>query len=457
MQAPLMSAFPNSPQLPEPDGLPDKLRDAAPQSGKPQSVAPLSPHPGRYRWPLFIFLLAALAAAWFLRPGPGTRPAPSSTIRTARAIHGVLEKTRRVAGSIIARRFANIAAPILQAPDQGRGLTLIYLAASGSKVQEGEVVARIDDQAVRDHLDDVEAGLSQAALDIRRREAQLVYQMEALRQRLRVAKATLDKANQDARAIPARTAITQEQLQLAVEEAREVYRDAQKQIPLTEERQEADLNLYRLNYQKEVRHRNRHLTDRDRCTIKSPIGGMVVLQTGYRGGEPRQIQIGDLVSPGQPFLRVMDTGSMQLDATINQSEAELVRIGQPADLHFDAFPGLTLNGRVEAVGSLAVGGRRLNYNVRRIPVRIGIEESNTRVIPDLTASADIQVAQPVDGILLPREAVIETDGKNVVYVKQAGAFVPREVAIGASNDTQVSVTSGIQAGDEVALEPPSGM
>jgi len=452
-----MSAFPNTPR--SSNRLSHRSPEAAPENGQPQPVAPVSSPPHRYRWPLFTFLLAvltALAAAWFLRPGAQARPAPSSTIRTARAIHGVLEKTRRVAGSIIARRFANIAAPILQAPDQGRGLTLIYLAASGSKVKEGEVVARIDDQAVRDHLDDVEAGLSQAALDIRRREAQLVYQMESLRQRLRVAKATLDKSKQDARAIPARTAITQEQLGLAVEEAQEVYRDAQKQIPLTEERQEADLNLYRLNYQKEVRHRNRHLTDRNRCTIKSPIGGMVVLQTAYRGGEPRQIQTGDQLSPGQTFLRVMDTGSMHLDASINQSEAELVRIGQSADLHFDAFPGLNLNGRVESVGSLAVGGRRLNYYVRRVAVRIGIEESNSRVIPDLTASADIQIARPVDGILLPREAVHETDGRNVVYVKEAGVFVPREVEIGASNDTQVAVTSGVQAGDEVALEAPPG-
>jgi HlyD family secretion protein len=450
-----MSASPNSP------GLADPLPEGASGKHKRLPVAPVSPSPPdafgyRYRWPGLILLLAALAAVWFLRPRPPGKPAPPSTIRTARAVHGVLERTRRVAGSIIARRFANIAAPILQAPDQGRGLTLIYLAASGSQVKEGEVVARIDDQAVRDHLDDVEAGLSQAALDIRRREAQLVYQMESLRQGLRVAKATLDKANQDARATPIRTPITQEQLQLAVEEAREVYRDAQKQIPLTEERQEADLNVYRLSYQKEVRHRNRHLADRDRCTIKSPIGGMVVLQTVYRAGEPGQIKAGDQLSPGQPFLRVMDTRSMQLDATINQSEAELVRIGQPADLRFDAFPGLTLNGRVESVGSLAVGGRRLNYNVRSIPVRIGIEESNTRVIPDLTASADIQVAEPVDGILLPREAVHEAEGKRVVYVKRDGAFVARDVEIGASNGTQVAVTSGVQAGDEVALEPPSG-
>jgi multidrug efflux pump subunit AcrA (membrane-fusion protein) len=444
-QAPPMSAIPNLSPLPQAASG----RDLLPPE------APLPPNPGKFKWLTIVLLLLAVAAGWFLRSKVESKSPAPFAVRTTRAVHGVLEKTRRVAGSITARRFANIGAPILQAPDQGRGLTLIYLASSGSKVKEGEVVAKLDDQAVRDHLDDVEAGLSQAALDIRRREAQLVYQMESLRQNLRVAKAALDKANQDARAVPVRTSITQEQLRLAVEEAQETYRDAQKQIPLTEERQEADLNTYRLSYQKEVRHRNRHRMDRDRCIIKSPIGGMVVLQTVYRGGEPGQIKIGDQISPGQPFLRVMDTSSMQLDATISQSEAELIRIGQPADLCFDAFPGLLLNGRVESVGALAVGGRRLNYYVRNIPVRIGIEESSTRVIPDLTASADIHIADPVNGILLPREAVHETDGKNVVYVKQAGGFVPREVEIGGLNSTLVAVTSGVNAGEEVALDPLS--
>ena len=437
-----MSAFPNL------------LPEEAPQNAELQP-ADIPPAPaGRYRWPIVLILAAAMAAIWFLRPEDRPRPAAAATTRTARAVRGVLENTRRVAGSIIARRFANIAAPILQAPDQGRGLTLVYLAASGSRVKEGEVVARIDDQAVRDHLDDVEAGLSQAALDIKRREAQLVYQMESLRQRLRVAKATLDKARQDARATPVANPITQEQLKLAVEEAQEVYRDAQVQIPLTKERQEADLNTYRLNYQKEVRHRNRHRVDWAHCTIKSPIRGMVVLQTVYRGGEPGQLQVGDQLSPGQPFLRVVDTSDMELDATMNQSEASLVSIGQPADLHFDAFPGLALNGRVEAVGAIAVSGRRVNYYVRRIPVRIAIEEPNTQVIPDLTASADIQISRPVDGILVPREAVHEEDGKSVVYVRQGEIFVPREVEIAAVNPTQAAVTSGIQAGEEVALSAP---
>src|SRR5438046_651282 len=65
--------------------------------------------------------LALLAAAWLFRPA---RPAATAAVLTptARATRGALGATRRVSGSIVAGRFANIAAPVLRAPDQGRGL-----------------------------------------------------------------------------------------------------------------------------------------------------------------------------------------------------------------------------------------------------------------------------------------------------------------------------------------------
>ena len=55
---------------------------------------------------------------------------------------------------------------------------------------------------------------------------------------------------------------------------------------------------------------------------------------------------------------------------------------------------------------------------------------------------------------MPREAVREAGGKSVVYVKEAGAFTPREVEIGGYSNTHAAVISGLQAGEEVALQPP---
>jgi multidrug resistance efflux pump len=373
---------------------------------------------------------------------------------TARAARGVLATTRRVAGSIVAGRFANIAAPVLRAPDQGRGLTLTFLATSGTHVKEGDVIAEIDTADVADHIDDVQADVLQSGLDIKRRKAVYLAQAEAYRQRQRVAKAVLDKVRQDARALDVRPPATQEYLRLAVNEAQLEYDEISRQIPLNLERQAADLAIYQLSYDHEVRHLERHKDDARRCKVRSPLNGMVVMQTIYRGGQMNQIKVGDRLSPGQPFMSVVDPGSMQLDATMSQAESELLRLGQAATVHFDAFPEIVIRGHVTTVGAMAYSARRINYWVRRVPVRLALEQADSRVIPDLTASADVEVADAAEGVIVPREAVVETDGKMVVYVKHEGAFTPQAVELAGVTNTQVVVARGIQDGDEVALRVP---
>jgi HlyD family secretion protein len=220
------------------------------------------------------------------------------------------------------------------------------------------------------------------------------------------------------------------------------------------DRQQAELRLLDLARERQERHRNRHREDVRRFTIHAPMDGQVVLKTVMRGGNLAQVRVGDELATGQPFLRVVDLSSMQLDANLNQAESELVHIGQPATVRFDAFPDLVLEAHVEAVGALALsGGRRISNYVRQIPVRLAIEGSDSRVIPDLTASADVVFAQQDEALIVPREAVYEEDGKSIVYVRQAEGFAAREVALGVASGTQVAVLSGLEAGEEIALQP----
>ena len=64
------------------------------------------------------------------------------------------------------------------------------------------------------------------------------------------------------------------------------------------------------------------------------------------------------------------------------------------------------------------------------------------------------VGEQDNSVIVPRQAVVEADGKSVVYVKQDGAFSPREVELGRYSNTEVAVISGLQPGEEVALQPP---
>jgi RND family efflux transporter MFP subunit len=334
-------------------------------------------------------------------------------------------------------------------------MDLISLTPGGTRVKKDQVVATIDSQAMRDHLDDVEAQVSQNEMDLRKLRAQQVAEIEYVRQRARATRASLEQAKLNARAIPIKTPIDKELLQLQVEEADTTYREAERQIGLYLERHAAQSQVAALNRASIVRHRNRHLNDVAKCSIKAPIDGQVVMSPIYRNGEMGQVREGDQVTPGQLFMRVVDPSSMQLDATMNQAECDLLHIGQRATVRFDAYPDLVMNGKVEAVGSMAVSGRRTNYYVRRVPVRIAIDGTDPRLIPDLTASADVLVSAQDDALLVPREAIHEEGGKSVVYIKQDdGGFSPREVEISSLSNTYAAVASGLQGGEEIAVQPP---
>jgi multidrug resistance efflux pump len=341
---------------------------------------------------------------------------------------------------------------MMAGPEGDRGLVLTYLPPNGSMVKEGQMIAQIDGQAIQDHVDDLDAQVSQYALELKRLAATQLAALEVMEQRVRTYRALFDRAKQDLRALDVRNAIDQERLHLALEEAQAEYEQSRQSLELMAEQQRAERRINELVQERQVRHRDRHKRDVTQFTIHAPMSGQVVLKTLRRRGQEFQVQIGDEVAPGQQFLRVVELGPMQMDGTINQVESEAVRVGQAATLHFDAYPELVVKGRVQAVGQMATASGRLSNNyIRRIPVRIRIEDRDPRVIPDLTASADVMVAEPADGLILPREAVREEGGRSVVYVRQGDTVEPREVEVGGASNTQITVRSGIQAGEEVMV------
>src|SRR5260370_40567871 len=122
----------------------------APQRIPPPVRAPVRSR--RWLWVSLIVAVAALAAgSWLLRQQTARKAAQAPVVKTYRVAPVTFQRTVRAAGSTSARSFANIAAPVMRAPDAGRGLVLISLAKSGGMVKKGDVIAQIDAQAIKDH------------------------------------------------------------------------------------------------------------------------------------------------------------------------------------------------------------------------------------------------------------------------------------------------------------------
>lgn len=378
----------------------------------------------------------------------------SSRFRTAKAQNGTIERMLRVTGTTSARDYASIAAPRLLGPDAGRALVLIELAKSGSWVKRGELIAQIDGQSLKDHVDEVHSQVILAESDIKKRQAEQAIDWENLQQSIRVAKSTLEKAKLDESSGETRTNVDREILKLAVEEAEAAYKQLQQDNKTKQEAFKAEIRILELTRDRHARHRDRHKRDVEKYTITAPIDGLVVMQTFWRSGEMAQIQVGDQIAPGQPFMKIVNPKSMQVEATVSQVGSDELRIGMPAMIAFDAFPGLKLNGKIYALGAIATGGWRQNYYIRNVPVRLAIEGSDQRIIPDLTVSADIAVVRKENVLRIPSPALSAKDGKLIVWVSEGGKFVEREVATGMMSPQYVEVIKGLTAGDEVALTTP---
>jgi HlyD family secretion protein len=426
-------------------------------AGPGPKLAPAPPKDGASGWRIGLIAVVIAAGAWagyryFAQPAAqGTASGPAAAgIRTAKVTSGTIQRTLRLTGSTTAKNYRSVAAPRMQAREAGT-LTLIYLAPSGSTVKKGDVVAQIDAQALKDHVDDIQAQIAEADANIRKRRAEQALNWENLQQTIRVAKSRLDKARLDASAAEIRTIIDAELVKLAVEESEATYKEQLADLSIRKESDQSDLRQMELDRELRVRHRDRHIRDIENFTMRAPIDGLVVMQTLRRARELVQVEQGDQVAPAQPFMKIVDLNSMQVEATVSQVEAEEMRMNQRAEVYFDAFPGLMLPGKVSQIGAIAIPGARANYFLRTVPVFLKIDGRDDRVIPDLSTSANVLIDQSGTAPLVPMAAVESHDGKSFVRVKKGDGFESREVKLGLTDRIRAAVVSGLKEGEEVAL------
>ena len=410
------------------------------------------------KWLLIAGLLIVIAgaAAWyFSRTAPNSEaPAAGTPVigRTAAATSGTLNRTIRITGQTSAIDFANITAPMLRGPDAGREMILLNVAPSGSWVKKGAKVAEIDAQSLIDHVDDLADTIKTAQADIRKREAEQSIELENLQQTVRLAKADVDKMRLEYNASETQTDIQRQLLKLSLDESEARYKQAQADIADKKAAQAAEIKILEYTLLRHTRHRDRHVNDIKAFTVYAAMDGLVVMQQIWRGSEMGQVQQGDRLMPGQPFMKIVNTKTMQVEANVNQAESSDFRVGQFARIKLDAFSGLEFDGRVHSIGALAAGGMRNSYYVRNVPVRVQILGNDPRLIPDLSASGDVRIESAENQTIIPRSAVKNEDGKTVVYVQKADkTFEKRAVALGLTNDTHAAVESGIKAGEIVQI------
>ncbi len=174
-----------------------------------------------------------------------------------------------------------------------------------------------------------------------------------------------------------------------------------------------------------------------RTTIHAPIGGVIV---------ELSVREGMAVALGAPLFRINGLATVWANAEVTESQAAFVKPGAMVRATSPAAPGVTFEGRVQAILP------EVNAATRTIKARVELANPGSRLVPGMTLALQFMDTRSEPALLIPTEAVIQTGRRTVVMVAEdKGGFRPVEVQAGIESGGQTEIKRGLEAGQKVVV------
>jgi len=176
--------------------------------------------------------------------------------------------------------------------------------------------------------------------------------------------------------------------------------------------------------------------------ITAPFDGVITF-LNYKSG--------DMVTAGSPAAQIADLSELFVDVPVSEVDIPLIKVGQAAELIFDAFFDQTFAGKVVEVATIGENTAGIvNYNVT-----IQLDSDHDGIRPGMTVGVNILVEEKPNTYTVPAESIVSRNGDYFVYVLRDGKPVEVEVKIGAYSSRKIEVLQAdIQDGESILLSPP---
>ena len=168
-----------------------------------------------------------------------------------------------------------------------------------------------------------------------------------------------------------------------------------------------------------------------------------------------EIQEGDEMRSGLPVVDVVNPSTMRVRARVNQADIEELRVGQSVHVGLDAYPDLSFPGRINQISPIGVQSN-LSPKVRNFVVLVDVDGSHPNLMPDLSASLDVELARAAAALVVPRDAVAFDGEQAYVSVQHGSRFERQDVALGQMNTHEIVVANGLAEGVVIARNVAPG-
>ncbi len=155
---------------------------------------------------------------------------------------------------------------------------------------------------------------------------------------------------------------------------------------------------------------------------------------------------GDTVSAGAPLVQLSDLKALEARSTVTEEDYPLTRVGQTAQLFFDSQPDLVVTGKVTEIVPL----RDASSTSPVYPVYIALDNVPDGLAPGMTVDGSILIAKRANVLRLPRALVhARSDGTAQVQVWANGRSETRTIKTGLRGDQYAEILSGLSEGELV--------
>jgi len=398
---------------------------------------------------LVLFILSTAACTLLTSDTSGTGAVGNADSVTVK--RGDFKRIIRLTGRVNAVESYDVKAPRL-ARQMSSTMVITKILPTGTEVKRGDILVEFDRQDQLKNILDRQAEYDNLVHQIEKKRADQTAALAADETELKAAEVDVQTAEVERRKndlIPEyEAAINRENLK----EAKAKLKLLQETFSLKREAEAADLRILEIQLERArqvVFHEQNNL---EKMTMHSPMDGLVVLVPMSKGTRRLDPEEGDEVRSGGSIMLVVNPYAMEVSAQLNQVDVSHVHVGQPAEIHLDAYPEAHFPGRVEHISAVASPGSNSN-RIRYFTVLVSVQGSDPILLPDLTAAADIQLESYENVLLLPRNAVVFQEGRALVEVLSNGRSDVREIKTGPVNECEIIIESGIDEGTTVALNP----
>jgi HlyD family secretion protein len=349
-----------------------------------------------------------------------------------------------VTGTLRATRASPIGPPGI--PDMW-DFKIVKLAVEGTEVKRGQPVLTFDASELQRQLAERTSERDQAAQEIVKKRIDQDLARREGELKVTEAEATFRKAQLKADLPEKYTAAIEVKLaKLDLEAARAELDGAKRRLSYQLKLGEAELAY--------LRDRHARATDRvkrleqgiDLMTVTSPVNGLVVHKTNWRGDKKK---IGETCWAGDACVEVVDISQMLGNGEVEETESAKVKVGQPVRFRLEALPEIEWRATVGALRP-TVYRQSPRTPLKVIGVDLTLARNDRRMRPGMQFRGRIETERSKQALLVPLEAVFTRPEGPIAFRRTSVGHEVVRLQLGKRNLRFAEVLGGLSPGDRVS-------